>query len=137
MLRGKPFSFSSLGQQVQFGVLKFCRTFGRTILVFSGVSNNKPGTAQVGFISKAQKYSRNNNWKNLEKLFFLSKKYLVEKSRIFLKNPKRDPLGLLNVFFCKPKTSKNSIERFFYKPKTSKNSRGYPLIEFTNFRKNA
>ena len=34
---------------------------------------NKPGTAQVGFISKAQKYSRNNNWKNLEK------KYLVKK----------------------------------------------------------
>ena len=31
MLRGKPFWFSSLGQQVQIGVfLKFCRTFGRT-----------------------------------------------------------------------------------------------------------
>ena len=31
---GKFFWFSSLGQQVQFGVLlKFCRTFGRTILV--------------------------------------------------------------------------------------------------------
>ena len=39
MLRGKPFWFSSLGQQVQFGVfLKFCKTFGRTISVFSGVS---------------------------------------------------------------------------------------------------
>ena len=37
MLRGKPFYFSSLGQRVQFGVfLKFCRTFGRTILVNSG-----------------------------------------------------------------------------------------------------
>ena len=33
----KPFWFSSLGQQVQFGVFsKFCRTFGRTILVTSG-----------------------------------------------------------------------------------------------------
>ena len=31
MLRGNPFWFSTLGQQVQFGVfLKFCRTFGRT-----------------------------------------------------------------------------------------------------------
>ena len=39
MLRGKPFWFRSLGQQVQFGIfLKFCRTFGRTILVTSGVS---------------------------------------------------------------------------------------------------
>ena len=38
-LRGKPFWFSSLGQQVQFGVFsKFCETFGRTILVTSGVS---------------------------------------------------------------------------------------------------
>ena len=37
MLRGKPFWFSSLGQQVQFGVFsKFCRTFGRTNLVTSG-----------------------------------------------------------------------------------------------------
>ena len=35
----KPFWFSSLGQQVQFGVfLKFCRTFGRTFLVTPGVS---------------------------------------------------------------------------------------------------
>ena len=37
MLRGKAFWFSSLGQQVHFGVFwKFCRTFGRTILVSSG-----------------------------------------------------------------------------------------------------
>ena len=40
------------------GNLKFCRTVGRTILVTSGVSNNKPGTAQVGAISKAQKDSK-------------------------------------------------------------------------------
>ena len=39
MLRGNPFWFSSLGQQVQFGVfLKICRTFGRTILATSGES---------------------------------------------------------------------------------------------------
>ena len=37
MLCGKPFWFSSLGQQVHFGVFwKCCRTFGRTILVSSG-----------------------------------------------------------------------------------------------------
>ena len=37
MVHGKPFWFSSLGQHVQFGVFsKFCRTFGRTILVTSG-----------------------------------------------------------------------------------------------------
>ena len=42
MLRGKPFWFSSFGQQVQFGVFsEFCRTFGRTILATSGVSKKK------------------------------------------------------------------------------------------------
>ena len=38
----KPFRFSSLGQRVQYGVfLKFCRTFGRTVLVNSSVSKKK------------------------------------------------------------------------------------------------
>ena len=41
MLRGKkekPFRFSSVSQHVQFGaLLKFCITFGRTILVTLGV----------------------------------------------------------------------------------------------------
>ena len=36
--RGKPFWFSSLGQMIQFDTIKFCRTFGRTILATSGVS---------------------------------------------------------------------------------------------------
>ena len=36
------------------------------------------------------------------------------------KNSKRGQFGSLNVF---------------YKPKTSKNCKGYPLIEFENFRK--
>ena len=37
--RKKTFGFSYLGQQVQFfRTLKFCRTFGRTILVTSGLS---------------------------------------------------------------------------------------------------
>ena len=50
-MRGKnenPFWFSSLGQQVQFGVfLKFCRTFGRAILVTSGVSKKHRGKAMT------------------------------------------------------------------------------------------
>ena len=47
---------SSLCQKVQFGVsLKLRRTFGRTILVTSGVSKNKRGTSKVGALSKAQK----------------------------------------------------------------------------------
>ena len=44
---------------------------------------------------------------------------MVKTSRILPKNPKRDPSGLLNVF---------------YKPKTSKNSRGYPLIEYIDMK---
>ena len=36
--KGNTFWFSSLGQMVQFDTIKFCRTFGRTILVTSGVS---------------------------------------------------------------------------------------------------
>ena len=37
---------------------------------------NKTGTSQVGAISKAQKYSRNNYWKHLEKKL---KKYFSKK----------------------------------------------------------
>ena len=60
MLHGKPFWFSSLGQRVvHFDVfLKFkilLNFWGRTILVTSGVSENKTGTSKVGAISKAQK----------------------------------------------------------------------------------
>ena len=45
------FWFSSLGQQVHFGdTLNFCRTFGRTIFVFSGVSKKT--------LTKSHDYSR-------------------------------------------------------------------------------
>ena len=44
------------------------------------IESNKTGTSQVGAIFKAQKYSRNNYWKNLEKN---SKKVILEKK--FLK----------------------------------------------------
>ena len=50
-------------------------------------------------MSKAQKYSRNNNWKNFKKkIFFFQQKVCGKKSRILPKNTKKDPLGLLNVF---------------------------------------
>ena len=66
---------------------------------------NKPGTAQVGFISKAQKYSRKNNWKNFEKIIFFSKKYLVKKVA-YCQKSKRVPLGLVNDFFTNRKLQK-------------------------------
>ena len=57
---------------------------------------NKPGTAQVGFISKAQKYSRTNHWKNLEKN---SKKVLGKKCRIFwVEKLKKIPFRLIKRF---------------------------------------
>ena len=88
---------------------------------------NKTGSSQVGAISKAQKYSKNNYWKHFEKLFFSKKnfEFFFEKS-IFLesrtmpKNSKRGHSGSINVFTNR---------------KLQKNARGYPLIESENFRK--
>ena len=68
-----------------------------SIYVWFTLVRSKPGTAQVGFISKAQKYSRNNNWKNLEKYFF-NKKYLVKKSHI-AKKPKKSSFRLMKRSF--------------------------------------
>ena len=81
------------------------------------------GTSQVDAISKAQKYSRNNYWKHLEKKFFFFKKKLKKKFQ--KKSHNADKLK---------KRPFRSI-KCFYKPKTSKNTRGYPLIESKNFRK--
>ena len=50
----KPFWFSSLGQIVQFSAIIFCRTFKNYFGQFVWIEN-KPGPAQVGAISKAQK----------------------------------------------------------------------------------
>ena len=89
--------------------------------------NNMTGSSQVGAISKAQKYSKNNYWKHLEKLFFSKKnlkiffrKKLFFRSRTMPKNSKRGHSGSLNVFTNR---------------KLQKNARGYPLIESENFRK--
>ena len=68
---------------------------------------NKTGSSRVGAISKAQKYSRNNYWKNLEKNIFFSKKIFFEfffdksiflESRTMPKNSKRGHSGSLKVF---------------------------------------
>ena len=42
-------------------------------------NGKQDGTSQVGAISKAQKYSRNNCWKHLEKIIFFPKKYSLKK----------------------------------------------------------
>ena len=88
---------------------------------------NKTGSSQVGAISKAQKHSKNNYWKHLEKLFFFQKKLkfffgksIFLESRTMPKNSKRGHSGSLNVFTNR---------------KLQKNARGYPLIESENFRK--
>ena len=45
---------------------------------------NKTGSSQVGAISKAQKYSKNNYWKHLEKNFFSKKNFdFFSKKSIF------------------------------------------------------
>ena len=82
---------------------------------------NMTGSSQVGAISKAQKYSKNNYWKHLEKFFskkkfwiFFSKKSIFLESRTMPKNSKRGHSGSLNVFTNR---------------KLQKNARGYPLIE--------
>ena len=114
MLRGKPFWLSSLGQQVQFGVFsKFCRNFGRTILVTSGglkktltkshdysrlFSGNAPtensdeieeGTSR----DRPNSASRNNHWKNLRNIFFQNK--VFGKKVAYAEKPKKRPFRLI------------------------------------------
>ena len=50
------------------------------------ICKNKTGSSQVGAISKAQKYSKNNYWKHLEKFFFQkSFEIFFRKKTIFFK----------------------------------------------------
>ena len=83
------------------------------------------GTSQVGAKSKAQKYSGNNYWKELEKIILFQKKYDLKKSHIAEKLKKR-PFRLIKRFY-KPKTSKKCKGVFFDKiRKFSKKSRIVP-----------
>ena len=86
----------------------------------------KTGSSQVGAISKAQKYSKNNYWKHLEKFFskkkfefFFRKKYFFRKSHNAEKLKKR-PFRLI---------------KRFYKPKTSKKCKGLPFDRILKFSK--
>ena len=79
-------------------------------------SRERPKSAPYLRLKSFQGTTIENIWKN-----YFFKKYLVKKVAYCQKNPKRDPLGSINVF---------------YKPKTSKNSRGYALMNFKTFRKN-
>ena len=94
--------------------------------VLQYVKMNKMGSSHVGAISKAQKYSKNNYWKLLEKNFskrmlsFFYEKIFFLESRTMSKNSKRGHSGSLNVFPNR---------------KLQKNARGYPLIESENFQK--
>ena len=104
---------------------------------------NKTGSSQVGAIFKAQKYSKNNYWKHLEKIFFkkkifeifFRKKYFFRKSHNAEKLKKR-PFRLIKRFY-KPKTSKkckglhfDRIRKFSKKKSHSaeKTQRGDPLV---------
>ena len=79
-------------------------------------SLNKTGTSQVGAISKAQKYSRNNYWKHLEKF----------KKSIWLKNSHNAE---------KPKKRSFRLIKRFYKPGTSKKFKGVPFDKIRKFSK--
>ena len=94
---------------------------------------NKTGSSQVGAISKAQKYSKNNYWKHLEKLFFqkkienfFSKKSIFLDNRTMPKNSKRGHSGSLNVFTNRKLQKKCKGLPFDRTQKYSKKSRIVP-----------
>ena len=111
------------------------------------LSFNKTGSSQVGAISKAQKYSKNNYWKHLEKNFFqkkilkifFSKKSIFLESRTMPKNSKRGHSGSLSVFTnrklqkkCKglpfDRIRKFSKKKSHIAKKTKKSSERKPLV---------
>ena len=84
---------------------------------------NKTGTSQVGAISKAQKYSRNNYWKHLEKkIFSFQKKAFFLKMSHNVEKLKKRPFRLIKRFY-KPKIQKNARVPFDRIRKFSKKSR--------------
>ena len=61
-------------------------------------NKNKTGTPQVGAISKAQKYSRNNSWKPLEKNNFFFKKTIWLRKTHNAEKPKKRSFRLNKRF---------------------------------------
>ena len=105
---------------------KDCKKSGPLRVRLSTEKENKTGSSQVGAISKAQKYSKNNYWKHLENYFqkkfskfFFEKKYFFRKSHNAEKLKKR-PFRLI---------------KRFYKPKTSKKCKGLPFDRIRKFSK--
>ena len=87
-------------------------------------SVNKTGSSQVGAISKAQKYSRNNYWKHLQKIDLKKIEYFFSKKSFFKSHNaeklKKRPFRLI---------------KRFYKPKTSKKCKGVPFDRIRKFSK--
>ena len=114
---------------VSFGSLTPYLLTANTRKLYSDASTentNKTGS-QVGAISKAQKYSKNNYWKHLEKLFFSKKnwKFFFRKKYFFRKSHNAEKLK---------KRPFRLIKRF-YKPKTSKKCKGLPFDRIRKFSK--
>ena len=84
-------------------------------------TKNKTGSSQVGAISKAQKYSRNNYWKHLQKIIF----------EIFFRNK------YFSKWHNAEKLKKRPFRliKRFYKPKTSEKCKGAPFDIFRKFSK--
>ena len=68
MLRGKPSWFSSLGQRVQFDVLKFCRTFG--VELFWSLQVSKKNYKQAGTCPSRRHIQGSKNSKRTSKCQF-------------------------------------------------------------------
>ena len=116
---------------------------------------NKPGTAEVGVISKAQKYSRN-NYCEIFQLSHSAEKYPKGFSSPKLENSffseletsEKNNLPLefffkkvfdKKVTYCRKTQREKTLQAhktfFFHKTKISKIFKGYPLIEFKKFPK--
>ena len=124
------FALAGLGLSSLSNFVSFCKKWyiRDEVCGLTKKKENKTGSSQVGAISKAQKYSRNNYWKHLEKLFFQKnflKIFFSKKSIFFRKSHNAEELKKMPF----------RLDKRFYKPKTSKNARGYLLIESENFRK--
>ena len=91
------------------------------------VETNKTGSSQVGAISKAQKYSKNNYWKHLGKFFFFQKRliFFFKKSIFFRKSHNAEKL----------KKRPFRLNKRFYKSKTSKKCKGLPFDRIRKFSK--
>ena len=89
-------------------------------------NKNKTGSSQVGAISKAQKYSKNNYWKHFKELFFFKKiEFSFRKMYFFRKSHNAEKLK---------KRPFRLIKRF-YKLKTSKKCKGLPFDRIRKFSK--